>query len=188
MAIIELTVTLEYSEPAVRRVLHMPNQIRLDQLHLILQAAFGWENEHLYAFDSGHERWREPDPDYDMIALSSTEARLQDLIDHEGKRGIIYTYDMGDNWEHRLEIGAPVSARAGVLYPKLVKAEGACPPEDIGGIYVYCDLLDVLADPTHPEFEAAKEWVEEGFDPAKPPEKALKAEVAKLAKRLRLSA
>jgi len=188
LTIIELTATLVFTRPAIRRVLHLPTDIRLDHLHMVLQAAFGWENEHLYAFESGYERWREPDPDYDMISHSANEAYLQDLIDHENKRGIIYTYDMGDNWEHRLKLGAPVSPEAGALYPRLVKVQGACPPEDIGGVTGYCDLLDVLADPKHPEYEEAKAWVEEGFDPAKPPEQALESAVAKLAQRLRSGA
>ncbi len=38
MNIIEMKVTLEHVEPAVARILQVPSTIRLDRLHLTLQA------------------------------------------------------------------------------------------------------------------------------------------------------
>jgi Plasmid pRiA4b ORF-3-like protein len=49
-AIARLKVTLEDVEPAVMRRLDVPLTIRLDRLHLALQAAMGWTNSHLYEF------------------------------------------------------------------------------------------------------------------------------------------
>ena len=46
MSIIELKITLEYIEPAVTRTLQVPATIRLDRLHLTIQAAMGWTNSH----------------------------------------------------------------------------------------------------------------------------------------------
>ncbi len=42
MSIIEIKVTLEHVAPMVTRVLQVPANIRLDRLHLTLQAATGW--------------------------------------------------------------------------------------------------------------------------------------------------
>jgi len=39
MQIVELKITLEYIEPAVTRTLQVPADIRLDRLHLSIQAA-----------------------------------------------------------------------------------------------------------------------------------------------------
>lgn len=47
---LKLKVTLEYIEPAVTRTLQAPMDIRLDRLHLTIQAAMGWTNSHLYMF------------------------------------------------------------------------------------------------------------------------------------------
>jgi hypothetical protein len=52
MSIIEIKVTHECIEPAVTRTLQVPGDIRLDCLHLTLQAAMGWTNSHLYMFEA----------------------------------------------------------------------------------------------------------------------------------------
>lgn len=53
MSIIELKIKLEYIEPAVIRTLQVPTNIRLDRLHLTIQAAMSWTNSHLYMFEAG---------------------------------------------------------------------------------------------------------------------------------------
>ena len=47
-AIVRLKVTLDDVEPKVLRRLEVPLDIELDRLHLILQAALGWTNSHLF--------------------------------------------------------------------------------------------------------------------------------------------
>jgi hypothetical protein len=41
----------------------------------------------------------------------------------------------------------------------------ACPPEDCGGPDGYARLLDVLAEPRHPEHGDAAEWLGRPIDP-----------------------
>jgi hypothetical protein len=43
---------------------------------------------------------------------------------------------------------------------------GVCPPEDVGGIGGYAHLLEVLADPDHPEYEELQAWTGGHVDPA----------------------
>ena len=50
-------------------------------------------------------------------------------------------------------------AGPGELSPRCVAGEGACPPEDCGGPMGYADLLEVLADPDHPEHADAVDWI-----------------------------
>ena len=47
-AIVRLKVTLDDVKPAVMRRLEVPLNLRLDRLHLVLQAAIGWTNSHLW--------------------------------------------------------------------------------------------------------------------------------------------
>ena len=41
----------------------------------------------------------------------------------------------------------------------------AGPPEDCGGIWGYQQLLEVLADPAHPDYADQREWIEEELEP-----------------------
>ena len=62
--IARLKITLDDVKPAVLRRIEVPFSIRLDQLHLAIQAAMGWTNSHLYEIRAGDVGWSEPDPDW----------------------------------------------------------------------------------------------------------------------------
>jgi hypothetical protein len=47
-----------------------------------------------------------------------------------------------------------------------LRAKRACPPEDCGGIWGYADLLKIIEDPEHDEYEGMLEWLGDEFDPA----------------------
>jgi Plasmid pRiA4b ORF-3-like protein len=49
-AIARLKITFDGVKPAVLRGVEVPFDIRLDRLHLTIQAAMGWTNSHLYAW------------------------------------------------------------------------------------------------------------------------------------------
>lgn len=53
-----------------------------------------------------------------------------------------------------------------IILPLCVRAKGACPPEDVGGMWGYYDFLEALNDSEHPEYEESKEWIGGAFDPA----------------------
>jgi hypothetical protein len=53
----------------------------------------------------------------------------------------------------------------GQAYPVCVGGKRACPPEDSGGPFGYQQLLEVLADPDHPDHAEQCEWVGEDFNP-----------------------
>jgi hypothetical protein len=53
-----------------------------------------------------------------------------------------------------------------VDYPICLAGRRACPPEDCGGPWGYSNLLDVLADPTHPHHEELREGLPLDFDSA----------------------
>ena len=55
--------------------------------------------------------------------------------------------------------------RADLTYPVCPTGKRACPPDDCGGPWGYAELLDVLADPIHPEYHERAEWVPDGFAP-----------------------
>jgi len=183
MSIIDLRITLEYVEPAVTRSLKVPSNIRLDRLHLIIQAAMGWHNCHLYEFMAAGASWGVPDPNFGGDALPANKSTLWDVIEDTGVKTIHYIYDFGDGWDHQIKIGKFSDPVPGELYPKLTDVAGTCPPEDVGGAPGYEEFLEAMADPKHPEHDELKEWHGHSFDPNTPQTDELKLDVLKLAKK-----
>jgi len=50
-------------------------------------------------------------------------------------------------------------------YPICIAGKRACPPEDCGGIGGYENLLEIISDPDHEEYEEMMEWLGGEFDP-----------------------
>lgn len=94
-----LKITLDGVEPAVMRRIVVPADIRLDRLHLVIQAAMGWTNSHLYESRIGDAGWGVPDPDgfYDG-PLEAKKGRLGAVLADAGRKTFNYLYDFGDGW------------------------------------------------------------------------------------------
>lgn len=180
--IIDLTLTLEDVAPAVSRRIAVPLDMKLDRLHLTIQAAMGWENGHLYEFSWKSRGWvmEDADPAEDRFAAAKTT--LAALLAGITGKTFGYTYDFGDGWEHKIKVGKTSDATPGTLYPLLLEAKNRCPPEDCGGPPGYEWLLGVLADPSHEEYDELSDWAGE-IDPTDAGMPDLQASLAKLAKR-----
>ena len=164
--IARLKITLDDVKPQVLRRLEVPLTIRLDRLHLALQAAMGWTKSHLYELRARDIGWGIPDPDFSSGPLDARKARLLDVLEDTGVKTLRYIYDFGDGWEHTIKIERIVAAVPGVTYPRLIEAVGRCPPEDVGGPWGYEELLAAKADPTHERRAEFAEWMNlDAFDP-----------------------
>ena len=127
-SIARLKVTLDDVKPAVQRRLEVPLTIRLNRLHLVLQAALGWTDSHLYEIRAGGVGWGMPDPDFDDGPLDARKARLIDVLEDIGTKTIKYLYDFGDGWEHTIKVERVTEAVPGTAYPVLLDARGAARP------------------------------------------------------------
>ncbi len=175
MDIARVTITLLDVEPPVRRIVDVPLGITLADMHLIIQAAMGWENCHLYEFRDGRTLYGTPSPgwgDPDPSISPAAKTRLSDLLTAAKKR-IDYVYDMGDDWQHRLDIARLGPAEETIRYPRLVAAQGRCPPEDVGGAPGFENFLAALSDPEHPDHAEVREWHGDTFDPVEANEAAI---------------
>lgn len=90
---VRIKVTLKNVTEVMRRLV-VPVTLRLDRLHLSLQAAFGWTNSHLFEFFAGEVRWGIPDPhnDYGDQPMDASKARLSDVVRETGAKTIHYLY------------------------------------------------------------------------------------------------
>ncbi|MGQ0846373.1 MAG: plasmid pRiA4b ORF-3 family protein [Sporichthyaceae bacterium] len=149
MPTLRLRATLREVAPTVLRILDVPADTTLPELHELLQAAMGWTDSHLHEFEAEGRRWSTPDLDMDEHCLDETGVRVRDL-----PVKFAYRYDFGDCWDHDLEVLGPGEDEPGLRY-----GEGACPPEDCGGSHGYEQLCEALADPRHPDHVQMREWV-----------------------------
>lgn len=158
-----LRIELDGAEPPVWRRIAVPSNTLLDDVHVLIQRAMGWEDDHLYAFETADVRVLGPrswDREY-----SAEEERLVSIATELGET-FTYVYDFGDNWTHTVTV-EEINEVGELNQPRILDGAGACPPEDSGGVGRYCYLLDALADPSHVEHDEAVEWFGESFDPAR---------------------
>ena len=159
---LSLKVTLRGTKPPVWRRLLIPGEMTLGDLHQAIQAAMGWHDSHLHAFDIAGREYGDPDSVDDV----ADEERLTlNAVLNSGVSRFTYTYDFGDNWEHTVLIERTRRPLEAGRYPACIAGKRHCPPEDCGGPWGYQNLLAVLADPMHPDYPERVEWVGEDFDP-----------------------
>jgi hypothetical protein len=160
----ELLVTLDLEVyKAVRRMI-VPADIEFARLHKVLQSAFGWENNHLFEFVlfSGSRQKLvsrivpfKNDLEDDTDALLMEGHTLSEFLPEH--KNLLYTYDMGDNWEHEIQL-VRVIEEHDKESPYLLEASGQTPPEDVGGVGGFVDFREIMLNPSHPEYLEMKEW------------------------------
>ena len=184
-AIARLRITLDEVTPTVFRRIEVPLGLCLDDLHLVIQAAMGWENGHLYEFRSGHAAWGilDEDPGWRLGdgPRAAHNATLAELIGQAKRKSFKYLYDFGDDWEHTVTVEKLAEADPAARYPRLLAAKGACPPEDCGGPWGYADYLDAICNPAHANHREMINWRGPGFDPDDANETGIRKHLDRLA-------
>lgn len=104
-----LRIDLDRTKPPLWRRLEVASDLFLDELHWIIQVAFGWDNGHLHEFSSGRE------------GIPEEEVRLDEVLVDRGDK-LYYEYDFGNGWQHTIQLEA--------LLPRT-------DAEDSGGVYSY---------------------------------------------------
>lgn len=171
--VLRLRVDLQHIEPPIWRLIEVPSTYTFWDLHVALQDAMGWLDCHLHAF-----RVRDPEsgeieeigiPTGDAFAgepqpLAGWEMDVREYLTEPGATAW-YEYDFGDGWEHKVVLEEIAQRAKGVRYPRCLEGARACPPEDCGGPPGYEDVVAILADPAHEEYEETREWLGGDYDP-----------------------
>jgi hypothetical protein len=166
--VFQIEVTLKESKPPIWRRFQVPSTMTLAQFHDALQIIMGWTDSHLHRFIVNGKEYGRPDHEKrfadDDPLRDEHRVRLASLFPVV-PASLLYEYDYGDGWQHVLVVEQYWSASPDVQYPVCVEGERACPPEDVGGIHGYEELLAVLADPKHEENEGMRMWAGEDIEP-----------------------
>lgn len=160
--VIDCTIELRDVEPRVWRRLLVPGSVRLDKLHRIFQAAMGWDDHHLHAFEIGGDRYGMQFDEYPDGELQEKDVTVITAIGSNER--FAYEYDFGDSWEPEITLHRVWRMPKGLRFAVCLDGANACPPEDVGGSWGYEHLLAVLADASHDEHEDLSGWVGGTFD------------------------
>lgn len=162
--IARLRISLDDWEPEIWRTVEVPLSARLTGLHQIIQAAMGWQDCHLWEFETQDGARYGPVSDWGDEELAAAQGvTLGDLIGR-GARAFSYTYDMGDDWGHLVTVESIARPEIGVVYPRLIDGARCGPPEDVGGPPGFAYFLEALADPAHEEHRELMRWYGGPFD------------------------
>lgn len=183
----QIKITLVDSEPLIWRRVIVPAEITFKRLHDIIQFPMGWKDYHLYDFNIKEENLRitcdkEVFGEYEFYSkmkltkenvphgfianILKVKSKLSSKvkIDKYLTKGnsIEYIYDFGDYWKHDITLEEIVEDYE-CGYPTCVEGEGACPPEDVGGIPGYAEFLEVMKDKNLSEHERLKDWADSQY-------------------------
>ncbi|MEC5180861.1 plasmid pRiA4b ORF-3 family protein [Arthrobacter sp. CG_A4] len=184
-SILELRVLLVGSHPEIWRQLEVRGSTSLDHVHGVLQVGFGWEDAHLHRFTDSDPfaplrpidgempealQWLPTQWCEEPADRAEEDCSLDQLLAR--RSGVaFYEYDFGDSWLHRFVLVSRRPATETTPTARLTGGARRGPLEDSGGMLGFEEILDALADPSHPEHVEYSEWVaeitgtDEPFDP-----------------------
>lgn len=164
----QIRIDLARYRPKIWRRLLIRSDLPLYDFHLAIQIAMGWDNSHLHQFikekkfysERLKDDWTWDDRhniDYDGMIISDLLLKEKDKIEYE--------YDFGDGWVHEIKLEKILPSDDTMKSPVCTDGALASPPEDCGGIWGYAQMLEIMKDPGHEQYEETLEWIGETFNP-----------------------
>lgn len=169
----QLKLSIKGITPQIWRRIHVPENYTFLKLHDAIQAVMDWDDYHLHEFEMVNPKTGMLDKigtegdDFEASGeplVPEKKAKLSDYFTLENKEAL-YTYDFGDNWEVKVRLEKILPRKEGVEYPICTAGKRAAVSEDSGGIWGYEEMLEIMKDPDHEEYEDTVSWLGEDFDP-----------------------
>ncbi len=137
-------VKLAWNKRTWRRI-ELRGDQTLDDLHEAIQAAFGWDNDHLYAFFLSGKAWdgrTSYESPLSQEGRAASRFRLETLPLKVGQQ-FLYIFDFGDELRHLIKLEAliPNGVKPAQSYPVITEAHGDAPAQ-----YGYNDEDEVYED------------------------------------------
>lgn len=174
-----LYASIEQCPVKVFRRIKVPSNLWLGNLGKIFITAFGWVGYHLSQFTKGDVYYTSRDniDERDSFNFGCRNRHIDEMTvtvaDVLPKKGstISFEYDFGDGWIHNVRVSSVSDEPLWGEDICVTSGKGACPPEDVGGVWGYAQMLDILSGKVDdPEEKASyEEWLglQEGetYDP-----------------------
>lgn len=169
----QFKITLIGIQPPIWRRIQV-KECTLDKLHTYIQTAMGWSNSHLHHFKFDEQLFGNPllmgGNFREKRYRDSTRTKLSDIMPHAHRKlRFIYEYDFGDSWAHEVIFEERPYIMRNRKYPICLEGARACPPEDIGGVWGYDELIAALRNKRSKRHKEVLNWLgpynAEEFDP-----------------------
>ncbi len=170
--VFQFKITLKGIRPPIWRRIQVSELYNFWELHVAIQDAMDWVDYHLHQFEMKNPFTGKqtliglPADDYDWSrnTLPGWEQKISLWFTPQNNLAL-YTYDFGDNWEHKVQLEKILPRERDVKYPICLSGKRACPPEDCGGVLGYYELLEIIKNPADERYEEMKMWLGEKYDP-----------------------
>lgn len=174
-----LYASIEQCPVKVFRRIKVPSNLWLGNLGKIFIPAFGWAGYHLSQFTKGDVYYTSRDNIDERDGfnfgcrnrhIDEMTVTVADVLPQKGST-ISFEYDFGDGWIHNVRVSSVSDEPLRGEDICVTSGKGACPPEDVGGVWGYAQMLDILSGKVDdPEEKASyEEWLglQEGetYDP-----------------------
>ncbi len=142
----QFKITLEKIKPPIWRRIQALETNTFWDLHVAIQDAMGWSDEHPHMFEMKRPGTKTPVlirimPETDIFARKGEvfDERKEKIRDWfvKVKQSATYIYDFGDEWKHTIRLEKILPREKDKKYPICIAGERACPPEDSGGVWGY---------------------------------------------------
>ncbi len=162
--IYQLKIVLQDVKPSIWRRFLVDSNVKLPDLHEIIQVVMGWTNSHLHQFTIDDVDYCEPNEEAMEECVDYRKIKLNELIKNEGDV-FYYEYDFGDGWLHKITLEKILPYDKNQKYPFCIAGKRSCPPEDCGGPGGYETILQIIKNPKHEEYQDWMVWLGDDFDP-----------------------
>lgn len=115
---------------AIWRKIKLSHKHTLEDLHLYIQEAFDFDNDHLYSFFMNGKRYSDDayHSTYGDEPPFAEDAVIGELGLYKGKK-ILYFFDYGDSWEFQLQLMAIDENEKEIKKPLITEKKGDAPPQ-----------------------------------------------------------
>lgn len=162
-------ISIEECPVKVFRRIRVPSNLWLGNLARIILEAVGWEGYHLWQFTKNGVNYTSRTDieesercgfDFHCRQVDDMTVTVADVLPGKGST-ITFEYDFGDSWTHNVRVSSVSDAPCPPEAIQVTSGKGACPPEDVGGVWGYAQMLDILSGKIDdPEEKASyEEWL-----------------------------
>lgn len=110
--------------------------------------AMGWEESRLSLFKKGRKEYHvymDGADMYDYPIEDAGEYAVCDLLGVDEE--MTFVYDFGDSWKHKVKVSeCAVYGKDEKPTVRLIDGKNACPPNDVGGVHGYKEMLRVMKE------------------------------------------